>query len=118
MSRQAPVLIASTPSARPSGQMSHGNRFQPSGGRGRGLRAVRRVQGACGPVDVSAARVAWSRFVARICGSREECAVVFGVTFQTACNWFDAFSTPTGDKVMQAARDWPDQFAAMLGEVA
>ena len=118
MSRSAPALAASNPSARPAGQMSHANWLAPAGGRGRSVRARRRVQGALGPLDVCAARAAWARFVARVCGSREECAVVFGVTFQTACNWFDGFSTPTGDKVMQASADFPEAYAAMLREVA
>ena len=118
MSRSTPILVASDPSARSAGQMSHANRFAPAGGRGRSVRSMRRAQGAVGPLDVCAVRVAWSRFVAVVCGSREECAVVFGVTFQTACNWFDGFSTPTGDKVMQASADFPEAYAAMLREVA
>lgn len=58
------------------------------------------------------AAVFWADLMARRCGSREACAVMFGVTFQTACNWFDGFSVPTGDKVMMAQRAWPDEFGA------
>ena len=79
---------------------------------------MRRVHGAVGQVDRDAVRGAWARFLARVTGSREDCAAIFGVTFQTACNWYDGFSTPTGDKVLQAARDWPEAFAQLLDEVA
>ena len=41
---------------------------------------------------------------------------LFGVTFQTACNWHDGFSTPTGDKVLTAMRLWPEEF--FTGEAA
>jgi hypothetical protein len=83
--------------------------------RGRGAAAARRVSVA--PVISPAqARGFWAGLVARRCGSREEAAVVFGVTFQTACNWFDGFSTPTGDKVMMAVRMWPEDFG--LGDGA
>ena len=95
--------------------MSHTNAFAPAGGRGRGRAAVRRVSGAV--VDAHSARAAWAAFVASVTASREDCAVVFGVTFQTACNWFDGFSTPTGDKVMQASRDYPEAYAALLARV-
>lgn len=54
----------------------------------------------------------WADLVARRCGTRETCAAVFGVTFQTACNWFDGFSCPTGDKVMDAMDLWPEEFPA------
>lgn len=59
------------------------------------------------------ATVFWADLVARRCRSREECAVLFGVTFQTACNWFDGFSCPTGAAVLNAVRMWPDEFMAM-----
>lgn len=59
------------------------------------------------------ATVFWAELVARRCRTREECAVLFGVTFQTACNWFDGFSCPTGAAVLNAVRMWPDEFVAM-----
>jgi hypothetical protein len=107
---------SSVQSARPSGQMSHTNAFEARRGRGRGLPARRRVTGAV--VDAHSARAAWAGFVAQVTGSREHCADVFGVTFQTACNWFDGFSTPTGDKVMQASRDYPAAYARLLARVS
>jgi hypothetical protein len=83
--------------------------------RGRSAVAMRRVTVA--PVITPhQARGFWAGLVARRCRSREEVAVVFGVTFQTACNWFDGFSTPTGDRVMMAVRLWPEEFG--LGDVA
>jgi hypothetical protein len=110
-------LVASGPgqSARPVGQMSHAKTFASRDGRGRGPAAARRVSGAI--VDAHTARAAWAAFVASVTASREDCAVVFGVTFQTACNWFDGFSTPTGDKVMQASRDYPEAYARLLARV-
>jgi hypothetical protein len=77
--------------------------------RGRTALAARRVSVAP-VVTPHAARGFWAGLVARRCGTREEAAVVFGVTFQTACNWFDGFSTPTGDKVLMAVRLWPEEF--------
>lgn len=88
------------------GQMSRAKGFD----RGRGAAAARRVTVA--PIITRhAATVFWADLVARRCASREECAVVFAVTFQTACNWFDGFSCPTGDKMLMAMRMWPEEFA-------
>lgn len=87
------------------GQMSHTNGFD----RGRGRGAARRVTVA--PVVTRhQATVFWAELMRRRCPSREACAVMFDVTFQTACNWWDGFSCPTGDKVMMAVRAWPDEF--------
>lgn len=95
--------------AAPRRQMSHARAVD----RGREGAAARRVTVA--PVITPhAARGFWAGLLARRCGTREEAAVVFGVTFQTACNWFDGFSTPTGDKVLMAVRLWPEEFG--LGE--
>lgn len=88
--------------------MSHPNGFDHAG-RGRGRDAVRRVTVA--PVVTRGqATVFWSDLMQRRCDSREACAVLFDVTFQTACNWWDGFSCPTGDKVMMAVRMWPEDF--------
>ncbi|MCZ4351551.1 hypothetical protein O4H61_03395 [Roseovarius aestuarii] len=39
-------------------------------------------------------------------GRAELVAVAFNVTFQTACNWLDGVTRPTGDKVLlEALRD-------------
>jgi hypothetical protein len=91
--------------ARDAGQMSHTKGFD----RRRSASAMRRVSVA--PVITKhAAIVFWADLVSRRCASREECAVMFGVTFQTSCNWHDGFSCPTGDKVMIAMQLWPEEF--------
>lgn len=122
--RSAPVrpalrLAAVTAVPRRSGagvrQMSPVNPFE---GRGRGAGAVRYRHLPLAPVARDAAREAWSRAMRAVFRSREACAAEMDVTFQTACNWFDAFSTPTGDKVIQFSRDYPDAYAAVLREVA
>lgn len=95
--------------------MSPANAFE---GRGRDAGRARYRPLPLAPVARDTAREAWARTVAQVFRSREMCAAEMGVTFQTACNWFDAFSTPTGDKVMQFSRDYPDAYAAMLAEVA
>ena len=89
-------------------QMSQPNRFD---GRGRSVSARRRAH--CLPIIAVTSiefRNIWVGVVTRRCRSRETCAVMFGVTFQTACNWFDGLSTPTGDKVWQAVQWWPEDF--------
>jgi hypothetical protein len=96
--------------------------FEPRGfdrgvNRGRGADAARRVTVAA-VITPHQARGFWAGLMARRCGSREEAAVVFGVTFQTACNWFDGFSTPTGDKVLMAVAMWPEEFGLDAGETA
>ncbi|WDA11426.1 hypothetical protein [Paracoccus marcusii] len=47
--------------------------------------------------------------------SREACAVHFGVTFQTACNWFDALNAPYGHHVDHATRTLPRYAEIMAG---
>ncbi|MDH2325987.1 hypothetical protein QCN27_03810 [Cereibacter sp. SYSU M97828] len=106
---QSLVTAPAQPAPR-AGQMSHANRVE---GRGRSAKARRSVQMLpIITITPQAARVFWSDLMTRRCSSREACAVMFDVTFQTACNWFDGFSTPTGDKVMQAQRWWPEEFEA------
>ena len=100
--------------------MSHANRFdlrRPTAGRctsrGRGGDAARSVSVAplVAPfLSRAEATLIWADLVARRCRSREAAADQFKVTFQTACNWFDGFSCPTGDKVMLALRWWPEEF--------
>lgn len=74
--------------------------------RARPLRAVSPLEAA----------EAWARFVAETTGSREACAMTFGVTFQCACNWFDGVSRPYLDKVMLGARLFPAAFDRHLRE--
>lgn len=89
-------------------QMSHANRID---GRGRSVSARRRAYTLpIITVTSDSARDFWSALLKRRCGSRESCALMFDVKFQTACNWFAGVSTPTGDKVMQAVQWWPEDF--------
>jgi len=100
MSSRPPFrVIASGQPAPVSRQMSPGRGFDP------------RRDWALPDVPRAAAVRFWAELMARRCGTREACAVMFGVTFQTACNWFDGFSCPTGDRVMMAVRAWPEEFA-------
>ena len=48
-------------------------------------------------------------------GTRDRCATEMGVTLQTACNWFDGLSRPTGDKVAMLAFMHPDAFGRIMG---
>lgn len=95
-----------------------------AGGRGRSRVAIRRAHG-WGPCDPRTARAAlpwqWQDFVTSNFASREECAVFFGVTFQTACNWFDGLVAPSSPALMCARRDmriafdaWADAVEASL----
>jgi hypothetical protein len=83
-------------------------------------RSSRRQADRMRPVSVSASRPAclpvadvtrdaaidrWIALITRHCGTREACAAMFGVTFQTACNWFDGVSAPSAAAVFQAV-DW------------
>lgn len=103
-----------------AGQMSPSNRMVCADQRRRGRAVIRVCQPGAVRPDVSraAARAGWARFVARTCGSRDACAVVFGVTFQCACNWFDGFSAPQGDKMLLGAACFPAAFADLVAEVA
>ena len=60
----------------------------------------------------------WSRFIRRQFVSRDAAAIFFGVTFQTACNWWDgAPYRPSGDKVAMAALSFPEVFLDVIGGV-
>lgn len=93
------------------------SRVNPLEGRGRSLAARRRIAVRPGVsawaqewVDRDAFKVWWGDLVEARCGTREVAATLFGVTFQTACNWFDRDRCPMGDKVMLAVRMWPEAF--------
>ena len=103
-----PSAYVRTQAAPDRRQMSHPNRLD---GRGRSLAARRRAY-ALPVISVTSIefRDIWVGVVTRRCRSRENCAAMFRVTFQTACNWFDGLSTPTGDKVWQAVQWWPEDF--------
>lgn len=116
-----PVLHVATSTASPritatpGRQMSHASAFE---GRGRDAGRARYRPMPMAPVARDVWRAVWAKWMGLIFGSRERCAADMGVTFQTACNWFDEFSTPTGDKVMQFSLDYPAEYQAMLDEVA
>lgn len=59
----------------------------------------------------------WAGWLAREFDSREEVAVAFRVTFQTACNWWDGTTRPSGDKVFLAMLD-PAYRAGLEAELA
>ena len=109
MSFNAPLRrpVAAQPD-RPRGQSSRAN--PPD--RRRSAAARRRISVAPEIVTRDQAMLRWSDLVRRRCLTREACAVTFAVTFQTACNWWDGWSCPTGDKVMMAISLWPEEFAA------
>jgi hypothetical protein len=97
-------------------QMSPVNGFD---GRGRDASRARWRAAPVGFVPTRGdLRRAWAQAMEAEFGCREVCAAAMEVTFQTACNWFDEFSTPTGDKVIRFALCHPTAYAGMLAEVA
>ena len=96
----------------PRAQMSPANPFD---GRGRSGTDRRRNHGAVGRLEPDDFRRRWSMLLISNFASRELCAVHFGVTFQTSCNWFDGLCTPTGDVVDLAAQTLPNYAAVMWG---
>lgn len=89
----------------PRGRTSHASPFD---GRGRSAGSRRRNHGAVGRLEPEDFRRRWSLLVIASFATRELCAVHFGVTFQTTCNWFDGLCTPTGDVVDFAAQSLPN----------
>lgn len=58
----------------------------------------------------------WSRYVRGRFATREACADHFGVTFQTACNWWDEVCAPSSAAYAQAAiEDGAALNAVMVG---
>ncbi|MFB9222705.1 hypothetical protein [Paracoccus cavernae] len=92
------------------------SRLNPFDGRGRSVTDRRRNHGAVGRLEPEDFRRRWSMLLISNFGSRELCAVHFGVTFQTSCNWFDGLCTPTGDVVDFAAQSLPNYAAVMWGK--
>lgn len=107
MAPQILPFVARADIARPAAQKSHANGF----GRVTPLRQAQALRA----LDVSQddARAFWADLVRRRCGSPEACAVMFGVTGQTARYWFEAFSRPQLNYVLMAFCWWPDDFAAL-----
>ncbi|WP_406870469.1 hypothetical protein ABEB22_12655 [Thioclava sp. 'Guangxiensis'] len=95
---------------------SHSKVLPSSGGRGRGRAALRRAH--CWHFDPVPYRAAfamrWSVFLREMFQSREDVAAAFGVTFGTACNWWDGLNRPYGDHVALAALAWPEDFARLM----
>ena len=93
--------------------MSHASPFD---GRGRTVADRLRNYGAIGRLEPEDFRRRWSMLLIKNFATREICAVHFGVTFQTSCNWFDGLCTPTGDVVDFAAQSLPNYAEVMWGQ--
>jgi len=102
------------------GQKSHPNVFRghPNDGRGAGRASHRRVHGwRYDPQPYRAEFLdRWAALICHLFVTRENVAAVLGVTFQTACNWWDGFNWHSGVCVALAAVTWPDEFARFMGE--
>lgn len=104
LSFPAQLVDAQTRSSVPArAQKSHDNVFDLSERRGRALTAL----------DPHRMRVEfagiWADYLRKHYGQAETVAYMFGVTFQTACNWLSGVSRPTGDKVMLEFASHPDR---------
>lgn len=80
-------------------QKSHHDQFD---GRGRSRESARRAHIHAYQPDRASFLRRWSLLMIASFSSREACAVHFGVTFQTACNWFDGLNAPYGHHVDHA----------------
>lgn len=56
----------------------------------------------------------WSAYLRASFRNPETVSVAFDVTFQTACNWWNATHRPSGDKVALAALRDPEGFATSM----
>lgn len=59
----------------------------------------------------------WSAYLRANFRNQEEVATVFGVRFQTACNWWNADNCPSGDTVALTFLRFPDAQAWFLNEM-
>lgn len=110
-----PVNAADTGrSASGACQMSRFNLFD-QGARPSGRRSAHHQRRGRVLPDRSQFARRWSLLMITSFSSREECAVCFGVTYQTACNWFDARSRPYGDAVDFAVHQLPKYHDVMGG---
>ena len=100
----------------PSHHRGHRAQMSPANAldRGRGRSAADRRRAHVAPFDREDFLRRWSLLMIASFPSREVCAVHFGVTFQTACNWFDGSNRPYGDKIAHAALSLP-RFAEIMG---
>lgn len=100
-------------------QMSPANAFE---GRGRWPGAARHRVGRLSPRSVTFASPpdrdrfmqAWARFLRQTSRTRTAVVREYDVTFQTACNWFNAERVPTGDKIGHAFTLHPAAAAQLL----
>lgn len=60
----------------------------------------------------------WAEFLRVNYRNSVEVAYNFNVTDQTALNWLNCISRPTGDKVALAAMSKPAEFAKHMGQAA
>lgn len=104
--------LTTAPQTRPSGMPAQMSRPNPFDGRGRSPAARRRAHAHA---DREAFMRRWSLLMIASFDSREACAVHFGVTFQTACNWFDALNAPYGHHVDFAQASLPEYRRIMRG---
>ncbi|RNF35065.1 hypothetical protein A7A09_008875 [Paracoccus methylarcula] len=93
--------------------MSHANAFD---GRGRSAASARRAHVHAHHPDRRDFLRRWSLLMIASFRCREACAVHFGVTFQTACNWFDGFNAPYGQHVDYAVETLPRYAEIMRGK--
>lgn len=100
---------------RHSGSPAPMSRLNVFDGRGRGAAAARRAHAHAHP-DRDGFMRRWSLLMIASFSSREVCAVHFGVSFQTACNWFDAVNAPYGHHVDYAIETLPRYDELMRGE--
>jgi len=59
----------------------------------------------------------WSRYLRAEFRNPQAVCLAFGVSFQTACNWWNAVGRPTGDKVALDVLAHPGRFAGFLERV-
>lgn len=114
MTSRPRLVVSQDQPATPSGQKYCSNILE---GRGRSRAAQRRSFHRPDPLAYRSEFVPrWASLVAHVFGSRDICATAMGVTLQTACNWFDGLSRPTGDKVAMLAFMHPEDFGRIMGD--
>lgn len=103
--------------ARPGGQTARAN---PLEGRGRSRVSARRAHGRLPEPHAFRAGMAarWGGWCRSRFRSREALAVHFGVTFQTACNWWNGERKPSGETVMLACLEWGGAFLDHMRQAA
>lgn len=109
--------LVSSHAGKPAPRAVQKSCLNPFDGRGRNAAAHRRAHGRL--VDPCIYRASflerWSDLIRHLFRTRDAVAVAFGVTFQTACNWWEGSNRPSGDKVALAALSWPEEFQRFMG---